>query len=353
MPTTEQIRAAFAVFDDDNSGKLEVGELRSLLMRGNSKLTPLAVAEIIKRADKNGDGVVDIEEFIHMWSCSSTAKIMVSALSTPRHDPMVLPDACVNAVLSGDRESEAKVLMWLDAHGGHIDARDADTKSTLLMFACEEGDEAMAAVLLHRGANPNLLNCAGVSALMLAAAASNLGEVILLLLSGADTELVGAHGCTALQVAEQQESVEHDAVVFAIKDHHDHLVQLETPRKKAAAHEHVDVRVDTHLSGDALLLSKMKRTKEVCMEKARKGKYAHIKSKVDAHQDKEVMELTKAMCEVKAPRLEKGGKSKSGASHADDHSHEHGHEHGSKEHGHGHAHGHGDGGKSPRNSKDH
>ena len=150
MPTTEQIRAAFAVFDEDNSGKLEVGELRSLLMRGNSKLTPLAVAEIIKRADKNGDGVVDIEEFVHMWSCLSTAKIMVSALSTPRHDPLVLPDAMVNAVLSGDRESEAKVLMWLDAHGGHIDARDADTKSTLLMFvdASETGFSAGKALRL-------------------------------------------------------------------------------------------------------------------------------------------------------------------------------------------------------------
>ena len=110
------------------------------------------------------------------------------------------------------------------------------------------------------------------------------------------------------------------------------------------------------------------------MEKARKGKYAHIKSKVDAQQDKKVMELTKAKCEnvVKTPRLEKGGKSKSGSSHADEHSHEHGHghgpsprkskdahghehghEHGSKENRAQHGHGNGDGGKSPRNSKDH
>ena len=64
----EALANAFSVFDADGSGKLSTGELRDILMRqaSNQFGPPLSddeVNEIIKAADVNGDGELDIAEF--------------------------------------------------------------------------------------------------------------------------------------------------------------------------------------------------------------------------------------------------------------------------------------------------
>ncbi len=52
-----EIMEAFKVFDIDGSGKISASELRSIMADLGEKLTDQEVDEMIKEADKDGDGV--------------------------------------------------------------------------------------------------------------------------------------------------------------------------------------------------------------------------------------------------------------------------------------------------------
>jgi len=73
----EMLENAFAVFDADNSGTISVSELRDILNRmvgGGYASEPLSEAdaeEIIKDADVNADGVLDIAEFCKLMKSRS------------------------------------------------------------------------------------------------------------------------------------------------------------------------------------------------------------------------------------------------------------------------------------------
>lgn len=57
------LRMAFAVFDEDNNGKLSKAEIAAILSRGGNKmLTEEEVAEVVETFDKNGDGMLSLEE---------------------------------------------------------------------------------------------------------------------------------------------------------------------------------------------------------------------------------------------------------------------------------------------------
>lgn len=66
-----EILEAFKVFDKDNSGKISVKELREVMTSLGEKLTEGEVEEMIKDADTNGDGEIDINEFVKMMGYPS------------------------------------------------------------------------------------------------------------------------------------------------------------------------------------------------------------------------------------------------------------------------------------------
>ena len=65
--SSENLDKTFAVFDQDNSGKISVSELRDILgvaiISGNSDWE-----ELIKEVDSNGDGELDLSEFKSMMT---------------------------------------------------------------------------------------------------------------------------------------------------------------------------------------------------------------------------------------------------------------------------------------------
>ena len=70
------LRKAFAVFDTDGNGSLSETELASILSRGqekNERAVEAAKKEaqgIIKKFDDNGDGVLQIEEYMTWWKAT-------------------------------------------------------------------------------------------------------------------------------------------------------------------------------------------------------------------------------------------------------------------------------------------
>ncbi|RUS70771.1 hypothetical protein EGW08_021473, partial [Elysia chlorotica] len=59
-----QLRQAFLVFDRDKSGTLNLSELREVLCGMGEPLTEDEATYVLKKIDKNNDGMVDAEEFV-------------------------------------------------------------------------------------------------------------------------------------------------------------------------------------------------------------------------------------------------------------------------------------------------
>lgn len=62
----EEMRQAFRVFDIDGNGVIDENELKITMFNLGENLSDCDVKQMIKLADRNGDGKIDYEEFIAM-----------------------------------------------------------------------------------------------------------------------------------------------------------------------------------------------------------------------------------------------------------------------------------------------
>ncbi|KAJ1463504.1 hypothetical protein M885DRAFT_416576, partial [Pelagophyceae sp. CCMP2097] len=65
--TADQFKRYQAVFDevdDDGNGSLDAAELRRCLMKLGAKASERQAAKVLKRADLNGDSLVNFDEFL-------------------------------------------------------------------------------------------------------------------------------------------------------------------------------------------------------------------------------------------------------------------------------------------------
>merc|ERR1712216_90380 len=60
----EIIKDAFRMFDEDNSGSLDYDEIRNILSNMGEKMNSEEIEELIKTVDYDGDGAVDLKEFM-------------------------------------------------------------------------------------------------------------------------------------------------------------------------------------------------------------------------------------------------------------------------------------------------
>ncbi|KAJ9136955.1 EF-hand [Coniochaeta hoffmannii] len=68
VDSEEELKNAFKVFDKDGSGTISAIELRAVLQHLGENLTDDDLDEMLKMADKNGDGNIDYEEFVHIMT---------------------------------------------------------------------------------------------------------------------------------------------------------------------------------------------------------------------------------------------------------------------------------------------
>ena len=81
----EELRAAFAVFDEDGSGKLSAEELVGVLTRpgGGQPVDEAEARAFVAKHDRNGDGELDLDEFVVavLRPADAEAAILSAALS--------------------------------------------------------------------------------------------------------------------------------------------------------------------------------------------------------------------------------------------------------------------------------
>ena len=86
MPSEQELKKAFAMFDRNGDGLLSVDELKAILCLPTPGRTPLSetkVEEILEKCDTNGDGQLSMEELAAGWADLSIGALLASAKAPP------------------------------------------------------------------------------------------------------------------------------------------------------------------------------------------------------------------------------------------------------------------------------
>lgn len=67
---TSELQTAFRTFDKDGDGKITAEEVHELLQKLGEKYSLQDCRKMVRAVDANGDGVIDMGEFITMMTCS-------------------------------------------------------------------------------------------------------------------------------------------------------------------------------------------------------------------------------------------------------------------------------------------
>nr|XP_010943035.1 calmodulin-like protein 1 [Elaeis guineensis] len=67
---TREIKCAFWMFDQDKDGRISAEELQNMLEKLGENHTLDDCRRMIKHVDKNGDGFVDMDDFLAMMTCT-------------------------------------------------------------------------------------------------------------------------------------------------------------------------------------------------------------------------------------------------------------------------------------------
>lgn len=66
-----ELREAFKVFDRDNSGTIDADELRHIMKSIGEDLTDEQIDDMVREADKDGDGLIDCTSLSRISSVAS------------------------------------------------------------------------------------------------------------------------------------------------------------------------------------------------------------------------------------------------------------------------------------------
>lgn len=67
----EELTKAFRIIDQDNKGRISAADIERIAKEVNESFTPREIREMIQDADLDGDGEVDMEEFMRMMKRTS------------------------------------------------------------------------------------------------------------------------------------------------------------------------------------------------------------------------------------------------------------------------------------------
>jgi Ca2+-binding EF-hand superfamily protein len=67
----DEIRKAFRLFDDDNTGRISFKNLKRVSIELGENLTDEELREMIEEADRDNDGEVSYEDFVHIMKKTS------------------------------------------------------------------------------------------------------------------------------------------------------------------------------------------------------------------------------------------------------------------------------------------
>ena len=179
------MRRAFAAFDIDESGFVTQDQLSAILTRpvaGGNCFTVEEAEALFGKADLNGDGMVDYDEFSKAWA----GGLLRLGAAAPAFAPSTPMRVHLSAASTDSRMYRRRAM---------IDAPSAKG-CTALLLAAEEGDAQIVAALLKKGSSMALIDAEGNSALMQACRMGHALCAELLLEAGAEVGQARSDGAT-------------------------------------------------------------------------------------------------------------------------------------------------------------
>ena len=86
MPTKQEIRAAFALYDTNGDGQLSPDELKAIMCKavpGGTARTEEEVDALVKQFDADGDGMLSMEEIAGAWAVMAIEETVAAAIEAP------------------------------------------------------------------------------------------------------------------------------------------------------------------------------------------------------------------------------------------------------------------------------
>ncbi|OWZ01016.1 hypothetical protein PHMEG_00027674 [Phytophthora megakarya] len=182
----ETVRAAFACYDEDGSGWIDVDELRHLVSDLGGVLTERDIRKALQILDRDNNGVIDKDEFTEWWVGQSEGN-----------------------EASGEVEKTLARLKDLGRQRFRVDIytacwsgfEDVVNLNSPLHYAAYQGHTSICRTLIKYGANINGTNKTGCTPVFFASQQGHVDVVNLLLENGAELRVTESeHGLTPVDV---------------------------------------------------------------------------------------------------------------------------------------------------------
>ncbi|EDL86619.1 ankyrin repeat domain 47 (predicted) [Rattus norvegicus] len=193
------------------------------VLRGVKSLGPELLAHVVNLADGNGNTALHYS--VSHGNLAISSLLLDTGVCDVNHQNRAGYSALMLAALTsvGKEEEDMAVVQRLFSMGD-VNAKASQTGQTALMLAISHGHQDMVAALLECGADVNVQDADGATALMCASEYGRLDTVQLLLAQpGCDLTILDNEGTSALAIALEAEQDEVAALLHAhlTSNHHD------------------------------------------------------------------------------------------------------------------------------------
>ncbi|XP_076775874.1 KN motif and ankyrin repeat domain-containing protein 3 isoform X2 [Arvicanthis niloticus] len=193
------------------------------VLRGVKRLGPELLAHVVNLADGNGNTALHYS--VSHGNLAISSLLLDTGACDVNHQNRAGYSALMLAALTsvGQEEEDMAVVQRLFSMGD-VNAKASQTGQTALMLAISHGHQDMVAALLGCGADVNIQDADGATALMCASEYGRLDTVQLLLAQpGCDLTILDNEGTSALAIALEAEQDEVAALLHAhlTSNHHD------------------------------------------------------------------------------------------------------------------------------------
>ncbi|TMW55172.1 hypothetical protein Poli38472_013934 [Pythium oligandrum] len=205
----ETIHAAFAHYDEDGSGTIDIRELRRLIEDLGGFLSDDELNAAVVLLDRDGNGTIDESEFARWWQSQSADLDGDGDIGTFERTMARIKDAgqirfrvdIHTAAWRGLTDVVERLLQEDAELAKTRDSTPYGNQNTALHYAAYQGHTSTCAALIAAGTSVNVSNASGCTPLFLAAQQARKPVVELLLQHGADTRIAEReHNFTAIDV---------------------------------------------------------------------------------------------------------------------------------------------------------
>ena len=228
----------FRKFDKDNSGYLDAEEFQNLLSALGADISPTELLDALAELDEDGNGKIESSEFISWWTHRASNNRRNSSIVSLKMKKLASKAAQIfytdifTAAWKGEVELTKSLLAGVQSLALVTDNSDFGDGFTALHYACYQGHENIAEILLDAGAKVNATSNLGLTPLFYAAQRGHHELCRLLLQRNADPSIGGSDPSVdaGVYLCPVDFSVDYPLIRQLFVDHHRCIAPKKLPQ---------------------------------------------------------------------------------------------------------------------------